>query len=87
MGSIRNEPTLTLTRMSETVNQRSSEFLDEFILIEDEPVRKGEEGMPVNSRLEQSLHEKPFEQLASLHWNWQQNLLISWEWSVQAASC
>ena len=53
MGSIRNEPTLTLTRMTETVNQRSSEFLDEFILIEDEPVRKGEEGMPVNSRLEQ----------------------------------
>ena len=48
MGSIRNEPTLTLTRMTETVNQRSSEFLDEFILIEDEPVRKGEEGMPVN---------------------------------------
>ena len=53
MDSIRNHPTLTLTRMSETVNQRSSEFIDEFILVEDEPVRKGEEGTPVNSRLEQ----------------------------------
>ena len=38
--------------MSETVNQRSSEFLDEFILIEDEPFERAKR-MPVNSRLEQ----------------------------------
>lgn len=42
-----------MTRMSDTVNRHSSEFLDEFILIEDEPVRKGEEGTTVNPRLEQ----------------------------------
>ena len=53
MGSIRHEPTLRLTRMSDTVNRHSSELLDEFILIEDEPVRKGEEGTAVNARLEQ----------------------------------
>ena len=53
MGSIRHEPTLRLTRMSDTVNRNSSEFLDEFILIEDEPARKGEEGTAVNPRLEQ----------------------------------
>ena len=39
--------------MPDTVNRHSSEFLDEFILIEDEPVRKGEEGTEVNPRLEQ----------------------------------
>ena len=39
--------------MSDTVNHRSSEFLDEFILIEDEPIRKGEEGTAINPRLEQ----------------------------------
>ena len=39
--------------MSDTVNRHSSELLDEFILIEDEPVRKGEEGTEVNPRLEQ----------------------------------
>ena len=42
-----------MTRMSDTVNHQSSDFLDEFILIEDEPVRKGEEGTEVNARLEQ----------------------------------
>jgi len=39
--------------MPDTVNRRSSEFLDEFILIEDEPIRKGEEGTAINPRLEQ----------------------------------
>ena len=53
MGSIRHEPTILLTRMPDTVNHQSSEFLDEFILIEDEPARKGEEGTEVNPRLEQ----------------------------------
>ncbi len=43
----------TLTRMPDTVNGHSPEFLDEFILIEDEPIRKGEEGTAVNPRLEQ----------------------------------
>jgi len=43
----------TLTRMPDTVNRHSPEFLDEFILIEDEPIRKGEEGTAVNPRLEQ----------------------------------
>ena len=43
----------TLTRMPDTVNRRSTEFLDEFILIEDEPIRKGEEGTAINPRLEQ----------------------------------
>jgi 15-cis-phytoene synthase len=42
-----------MARMSDTVNRSSSEFLDEFILIEDEPIRKGEEGTAVNPRLEQ----------------------------------
>ena len=42
-----------MTRMSDTVNHQPSDFLDEFILIEDEPVRKGEEGTEVNPRLEQ----------------------------------
>ena len=39
--------------MPENLNRRSEEFLDEFILIEDEPLRKGEEGTEVNPRLEQ----------------------------------
>ena len=39
--------------MPDNVNRHSPEFLDEFILIEDEPVRKGEEGTAVNPRLEQ----------------------------------
>jgi len=39
--------------MPDTVNRRSTEFLDEFILIEDEPIRKGEEGTAINPRLEQ----------------------------------
>ena len=39
--------------MPDTVNRRSPEFLDEFILIEDEPIRKGEEGTAINPRLEQ----------------------------------
>ncbi|MDE0574225.1 MAG: phytoene/squalene synthase family protein [Candidatus Poseidoniales archaeon] len=39
--------------MPDTVNGHSPEFLDEFILIEDEPIRKGEEGTAVNPRLEQ----------------------------------
>ena len=39
--------------MPDTVNHHSSEFLDEFILIEDEPIRKGEEGTAINPRLEQ----------------------------------
>ena len=39
--------------MPENLNRRSEEFLDEFILIEDEPLRKGEEGTEVNTRLEQ----------------------------------
>ena len=43
----------TTERMPDTVNRRSSEFLDEFILIEDEPIRKGEEGTAINPRLEQ----------------------------------
>ena len=43
----------TLTRMPDTVNRHSPEFLDEFILIEDEPIRKGEEGTAINPRLEQ----------------------------------
>ena len=53
VSSIRFEPTLSLTRMPENLNRRSEEFLDEFILIEDEPLRKGEEGTEVNPRLEQ----------------------------------
>ncbi len=43
----------TTERMPDTVNRRSTEFLDEFILIEDEPIRKGEEGTAINPRLEQ----------------------------------
>ncbi|MEE3310310.1 MAG: phytoene/squalene synthase family protein [Candidatus Thermoplasmatota archaeon] len=39
--------------MPENLNRRSEEFLDEFILIEDEPLRKGEDGTEVNPRLEQ----------------------------------
>ena len=39
--------------MPDNVNRHSPEFLDEFILIEDEPLRKGEEGTAVNPRLEQ----------------------------------
>ncbi|HJM67971.1 MAG TPA: phytoene/squalene synthase family protein [Candidatus Thalassarchaeaceae archaeon] len=39
--------------MPDTVNRQSPEFIDEFILIEDEPIRKGEEGTAVNPRLEQ----------------------------------
>ena len=39
--------------MPDTVNRHSPEFLDEFILIEDEPIRKGEEGTAINPRLEQ----------------------------------
>ena len=42
-----------MTRMPDNVNRHSPEFLDEFILIEDEPLRKGEEGTAVNPRLEQ----------------------------------
>ena len=53
VDSIRHEPTLTLTRMSDTANHRATEFLDEFILVEDEPIRKGEDGTTVNARLEQ----------------------------------
>ncbi len=53
MSSIRYEPTLRTTRMSSNVNRNSSEVFDEFILIEDEPARKGEEGTTVNPRLEQ----------------------------------
>ncbi len=52
VDSIRHEPTISLTRMPDTVNRHSSEFLDEFILIEDEPARKGEEGTEVIPRLE-----------------------------------
>ena len=39
--------------MPENLNRRSEEFLDEFILIEDEPLGNGEEGTEVNPRLEQ----------------------------------
>ena len=39
--------------MPDNVNHNSPDFLDEFILIEDEPLRKGEEGTAVNPRLEQ----------------------------------
>jgi len=53
MSSIRHEPTLITTRMSDNVNRNSSDVFDEFILIEDEPARKGEEGTAVNPRLEQ----------------------------------
>lgn len=53
MDSIRFEPTLLLARMSTTTQTNPSEFLDEFILVEDELIRKGEEGVSVNPRMEQ----------------------------------
>jgi len=39
--------------MSSTSHAKPSEFIEEFILIEDEPTRKGEEGTIVNPKMEQ----------------------------------
>jgi len=39
--------------MTEHVSSRPTDFVDEFILLDEEPVRKGEQGTIVNPRLEQ----------------------------------
>lgn len=42
-----------MTRMSENVHRRPADLLEDMILVEDDVIRKGEEGTTVNARLEQ----------------------------------